>query len=191
VNGLTQGNSPPWWLSINIVASLAATLVVGIAAWRSLTRWRRGGLGPRDRLLITALVLVPANAVVGFGYTKDVIMSTGGVCFALAAYAAAAMLLAEPPASARGRARMLAAAGMIVLVVLWGIRAVALPYRLEQQAAVVQTEWAGVYPWLERQRIPAESPEARALVDRLQRRASRARPRPAPWAGWRVILDLN
>lgn len=97
------------------------------------------------------------------------------------------MLLAE----ARGRARSIALGGTFVLLGLWGLRATALPYRLEQQAAVVQTEWTNVYPWLESQKIELTSPEARALVARLRARALAASPRPAPWTGWRQLLDLN
>lgn len=187
VNGLSQGHGLPWWLAINIAASAAATTIVGIATWRALVQWRRGSLEPRQRLLLVSVALVGGNAAVAFGYTKDVIMSSGGVCFALATYAAASMLFAH----ARGRAGQVATAVGCVMLVLWGIRAVAVPYRLEQQAAVVQNEWANVYPWLENQRIPVTSPEARALVERLRRRALRARPRPATWDGWRQILDLN
>lgn len=187
VNGLSQGNTLPWWLSLNIAASLAATVVVGLAAARSIARWWRGELGSRDRLLLLAIAVVGANAVVGFPYTKDVIMSAGGVCFALAVHAATSMLLAE----ARGRARSIALGGTFVLLGLWGLRATALPYRLEQQAAVVQTEWANVYPWLESQKIELTSPEARALVARLRARALAASPRPVPWTGWRQLLDLN
>jgi hypothetical protein len=187
VNGLSQGNALPWWLAINIAASAAATAVVGSETWRALAHWRRGTLEPRHRLLLVCLAVIGANAAVAFGYTKDVIMSSGGVCFALAAYAAVSLALARAPGAGRQAATMAVAA----MLVLWSVRAAAVPYRLELQAAVVQNDWANVYPWLESQRIPVATPEARALVDRLRRRALRARPRPATWDGWRRILDLN
>jgi hypothetical protein len=153
----------------------------------ALARWRAATAGRRERLLLVACVLLVANAVVSFGYTKDVIMSTGGVCFALAVYAATAMRLA---AGARPASRALGAAVMLGLA-LWTVRAAALPLRLEMQAARVRQEWQDVDGWLERQHIAVVTPEARALVSRLRRSALRARPRPVEWTGWRSWLDLN
>lgn len=66
-NGLSQGNMLPWWLTINIVASAAATGVVGVAAARAVARWRRGELGPQERLVLLGTALVGANVIVGFG----------------------------------------------------------------------------------------------------------------------------
>ena len=101
-------------------------------------------------------------------------MSTGGVCFALAVYAAAAGAL---EAHSRPASR-LARAAVAIALVLWGVRAVALPVRLEMQAARVRQEWQDVEGWLERQHIAVATPEARALVTRLRRSALRTRPRP-------------
>jgi hypothetical protein len=74
---------------------------------------------------------------------------------------------------------------------LWSVRAVALPVRLEMQAARVQEEWRDIDGWLERQHIDATAPDARALVTRLRRSAARARPRSIEWTGMLSVLDLN
>ena len=147
----------------------------------------RATTGARDRLLLACGAVLAANAVVSFGYTKDVIMSTGGVCFALAVYAAAASAL---EAHSRPASR-LARAAVAIALVLWTVRAVALPVRLEMQAARVRQEWQDVEGWLERQHIAVATPEARALVTRLRRSALRSRPKTIEWTGWRSILDLN
>ena len=76
-------------------------------------------------------------------------------------------------------------------LVLWSVRAAALPLRLEMQAARVQADWRDIDGWLERQHIVASAPDARALVNRLRRSALRARPRQIEWSGWRSVLDLN
>jgi hypothetical protein len=68
---------------------------------------------------------------------------------------------------------------------------VALPVRLEMQAARVRQEWQDVEGWLERQHIAVATPEARALVTRLRRSALRTRPKTIEWTGWRSMLDLN
>ena len=185
--GVAAGQLWPSWLSINVAASAVATGLVLWATFGALRRWRTGDTGARDRLLLACGAVLVANAVVSFGYTKDVIMSTGGVCFALAVYAAAAGAL---EAHSRPASR-LARAAVAIALVLWGVRAVALPVRLEMQAARVRQEWQDVEGWLERQHIAVATPEARALVTRLRRSALRTRPKTIEWTGWRSILDLN
>lgn len=187
-HGLWNGDLLPSWLSINIAASVTATVMCGIAAVLSLGRWRAGQAQARERLVLIGLAVLAANALVSFSYTKDVIMSTGGVCFALATYAATAMLLAE---TSQGRRRRWAYAAVALGLCLWTVRAVALPHRLSMQIGVVRAEWLDVYPWLERQQIHLTSPEAHALVERLRGHALRADPPTFEWTGWRRILDLN
>jgi hypothetical protein len=169
------------------VASLLATGLVLAGAVAALPRWRAGTAAPRDRLLLASLAVLAANAVVSFGYTKDVIMSAGGVCFALAVYAAAASALSG---GTRGAART-ATAVVALALAFWTVRAVALPVRLEMQAQRVRQEWQDVDGWLERQHIAVTTPEARALVTRLRRSALGTRPRTIEWSGWRSVLDLN
>jgi hypothetical protein len=195
---VASGHGLPSWLWINVAASVVATALVLAAAPIAVARWRGGSAGWHERLLLVALAVLAANAVVSFAYTKDVVMSTGGVCFALAAYAAASILFGLAPSGGGAiRTRPLAArpavASALVAVglTLWTVRVVALPHRLEMQAGRVQQEWRDVHGWLERQHIPATTPDARALVARLRRSALRARPHSVEWTGWRSILDLN
>jgi hypothetical protein len=114
-------------------------------------------------------------------------MSTGGVCFALAVYAAVAILFA----GGTPRLARTVSAAVAVALVLWTVRAAALPLRLEMQAGRVRQEWRDVDGWLERQQIAAVTPDARALVVRLRRHALLTRPRTVEWTGWRSLLDLN
>ena len=183
--GVATGNVWPSWLAINVAASLLAT---GLVLWATPTagaRWRAGAAGYHERLLLVAMTVLFANASISFAYTKDVIMSAGGACFALAVYAAAAVLLEHR------RASRAVYAAVALGIALWAVRAVALPIRLEMQAVRVQDEWRNIDGWLERQHIDASAPDARALVNRLRRDALRARPRSIEWSGWRSILDLN
>jgi len=185
--GVMVGQWWPAWLWINVLASVAATVLVAWAAPVAFARWRDRSAGWHERLLLVAIALVAANAVVSFGYTKDVIMSTGGVCFALAVYAATAILLATGTRPVARTFYVVVALGLA----LWTVRAAALPFRLEMQAARVRQEWRDVEGWLERQHIEVAMPEGRALVNRLRGRALRTRPRPVEWTGWRSVLDLN
>ena len=185
--GVASGQMWPAWLWVNVLASGAASGLVLWAWFGAVRRWRSGAAGPRDRLLLASCAVLVANAVVSFGYTKDVIMSAGGVCFALAVYAAAAAAL-----EARGGAALRVARGAVtVALVLWAVRAAALPLRLELQAGRVRQEWRDVNGWLERQHIAATTPDARALITRLRRSALQSRPKTIEWTGWRSVLDLN
>ena len=185
--GIAAGNVWPSWLAVNVAASLIATGLLLWALPAAVARWRAGSAGHHERLLLVAVTVLLANAAVSFAYTKDVIMSAGGACFALGVYAAAAMVLAGQ----RRPASRAVYAAVALGVALWAVRATALPIRLEMQAARVQDEWRDIDGWLERQHIDASAPDARALVNRLRRAALRARPRPIEWSGWRTILDLN
>jgi hypothetical protein len=184
--GVAAGNVWPSWLWINVAASVVATGLVLCAAPIAVARWRAGAAGRHERLLLIAVAILVGNAAVTFGYTKDVIMSAGGVCFALAVYAATAILLTAPRPSAR-----VVRAAVAVGLALWTVRAAALPFRLEMQAERVRQEWRDVDGWLARQQIAVATPDARALVSRLRRAALRTRPRPVEWTGWRSVLDLN
>jgi hypothetical protein len=185
--GVASGEWWPPWLWVNVAASVIATALVLRAAPIAVARWRAGTAGRHERLLLVAVAVLGANAVVSFGYTKDVIMSAGGVCFALAVYAATAIVL---DGTAQRISRWVQTAVVLALA-LWTVRVTALPLRLEMQAGRVQQEWRDVDGWLERQQIAVATPDARALVTRLRRSALRMHPRAIEWTGWRALLDLN
>jgi hypothetical protein len=184
------GQLPPW-LWINLASSLLATALIG---WHLMTRGlvRRGGaLTDHDRLAIVASALLVANAGIGFGYTKDVIVSAGGVGYALLVYVAAHALLVQYRRLSWPAARVALAIIACVGAVAWSTRDVALHVNLRQWAARERTEWAHAYEWLEMQRIPVETSRQRALVSTLQADAlSRTAPLPAQ-GGWLEWLDLN
>jgi hypothetical protein len=184
--GVVTGGGWPAWLWINVAASVVATGLVLWAGPLAFARWRAAAAGRQERLMLIAIGVLTANAAVSFGYTKDVIMSTGGIAFALAVYAATVTLLTRAHPAPR---TVYAVVGLGIA--LWSLRAVALPMRLEMQAARVRHEWRDVDGWLERQQIAVATPEARALVTRLRRSALRTHPRPIEWTGWRSLLDLN
>jgi len=186
--GLWSGDTLPPWQFLNVAASAAATIIFLTTAVRSFRRWLAGVAQPRQQIILVCLVVLVANAVVSFPYSKDVIMSTGGVFFALAIYAGTALLLAD---AGQRATRRLVPAFVALTLCLWMPRAGALPYRLKNQAANAQTQWLEVYPWLERQQIHLTSPDARELVQRLRAYALRGRRPGVEWSGWRRVLDLN
>jgi hypothetical protein len=193
VGTLWSGGSLPAWLVINIATGAA---ISAIAIWFvavAVGRWRRGTAGEAERLALVAAAVLIANAVLSYSYTKDVIMSVGGVCLALLAGLALHELLARRAAAPDGPRRTAALVFVAAISVGWVIRAAALPQLLAEQAFRTRNEWVTVHEWLDNQRIALESEDARTLVERLQRDAlessmvdpSQHRP---PYA---YLFDLN
>ena len=95
--------------------------------------WTGGRLDDDDRIvLLFALVLV-ANAVISYPYTKDAIMSPAGVLYAAAVFVAARDLVISLPA----RTRLGAATASLVLLLLsstWAVRWVGMHAALDRTA---------------------------------------------------------
>lgn len=77
---LATGDAIPAWLLVNVVSSFLATGLVAWFGWRASGRWWRGQSSGDDRLAWVALGVLVANAVLCYAYTKNVMMSVGGVC---------------------------------------------------------------------------------------------------------------
>jgi hypothetical protein len=167
-------------------ASTAASILIAVFAWRRLPAWRAWQLTHDDRLVLLFLALLPANAVISFPYTKDVIMSPAAAFMALAAGVAARHLLI--PATG-GRGRVLALAACLLLSLTWSVRLLSLHVELRVAQHKVREEWAYVDDWIALQRLDVSDPHARALRDALRDDALITR-RPAgelAWARWRLF----
>ena len=156
-------------VAVALVSSLIATgLIVWFAAdrWRL---WRAGRFEPGDQLVAIFIAVLAANAVISYGYTKDEIMSTAGVFYALAVFAAARAALARF-ASIRRRAVATVALAALLCVAssAWAIRATGLHYHMYNAGYYTRNEWASVELWLRQQRVEPASPEAVRLVEALR-----------------------
>jgi hypothetical protein len=188
--GLTPGTL------MNVAVSLLTTAALALWAVRrwtvpggtalGWTAWRPRRCERGDRAVVIAAVLVVANAVLSYGYTKDEIMSVAGAFYALAVTEAARSWLAE---RADGRAGASAASGptrLALLAVLlavsggWAVRAVGLHYQVHQMAHDVRNEWVTVDAWLEQQRATPSTDRGRRLVGALRDDAL-ARVAGNPW----------
>jgi hypothetical protein len=125
-----------------VVVPLATSVVTtALIAWTAIRRLK--AQEPRDdtaRLLAVFAAVLAANAAISFAYTKDDIMSTAGVFYALAAFAAARELLAHA-AHVRPRAAVAFALLLGVLSLGWSVRAVGVHRVLRSQAAKHQIDW--------------------------------------------------
>jgi hypothetical protein len=107
-----------------------------------------------------------ANAVICYGYTKDVILSPAGAFYALALAVAARHYMERATLTT-----MRTAAASVVLVVLstgWAFRAIGTQLDLRHAAEVVRVEWAYVDQWLADQNLVPATAEGRAIVTQLQ-----------------------
>ena len=168
------------------VASTAVSALIAVFAWRRLAAWRAWQFTHDDRLVLLFLALLPANAVISFPYTKDVIMSPAAAFLALAACVAARQLLI--PSAAGGR-RVLALAACLVLSIAWSVRLLSLHVELRIAQHKVREEWAYVDDWIALQRLDVSAPRASTLRDALRTDALLVRDPPGEleWARRRVL----
>lgn len=172
--GLTLGSPYPA-LAMAVVASTSATFLLGVFIWRRRGAWRRREFTHDDRLALLFLMLLGANAVISYPYTKDVIMSPAGAFFALAVFVSARAVV--PFAGSTGPLR----AGLLLsfcalLSISWSVRLLSVPVELWVAARNVRNQWAYADDWIELQRLDGNDPKLRALLETLRTDALRKRP---------------
>jgi hypothetical protein len=190
VRAWLDGDVPPR-MYIAIASSVLTTALLGWVAavrlrgrlfGRSPGQWRDG-----DVWLVTFAAVLVASAVMSFAYTKDEIMSTAGVFYAFAAYAATRYAL---DSAHRLPGRLPQVALCVVLsaaAVLWAFRSAGLHHALRVQAFKERAVWAQ----LEETRFWApgssrDSPSAR-LVRQLRSDALALRvPNPYLFPSWQA-----
>lgn len=173
-----------WWMVTDVATAVLTTVVCAVWLVGALRRWRRGQLSTPDQLGLVGCAVLAANAVMSYGYTKDMIMSAGGAAFAVVVWAAVRPLDAVAGGIWR---RSFAAVVVAVLAVGWASRAAALPVTLMTEAFKTRNDWATVRVWLEAQRIDTSAPGAEALITTLRADAlHRPVPHPSTPVGWLI-----
>jgi hypothetical protein len=152
---------------LNVATSLATTALIAVYAIRRWPAWRRRRFESPDRLVAITLVLVAANAAMGFGYTKDDIMSAAGMFYPLAAYIAARDLVGRVSSAGTTRA-ILVTLLVAALAAGWALRSAGVHYQMRLMAFSVRNDWVDVDRWLESQRASPSMPEGRRLVSALR-----------------------
>lgn len=126
------------------LASLCATSLVALFLWRrrrAIAAWR---LDRDDQLVALFVVVLMANAVVTYPYSKDVVMSPAGVFLAVAVCVAARGLLSWLPAIPSPRLETVALAFFALTGAMWAIRLTETHLNLRAGAVVERNEWAYV-----------------------------------------------
>jgi hypothetical protein len=180
-DGVRLGGPYPAVL-VAAAASTSATVLVAVYALQRRAAWLRRTFTRDDRLVLVFLMVLAANAVISYPYTKDVIMSPAGAFFALAVFAAARGVMSS--LSLPGRLRpALAIAYCAILGIAWSLRVLSVPVELWVAARNVRNDWAYVHDWVEQQRIDVSAGSAQELLETLRTDALLIRP-PAPELEW-------
>ena len=151
---------------LNVVSSAVATVVIGWYAWRRRHAWFRRSFDHDDRLVLLFLMILGANAVISYPYTKDSIVSPAGAFYAMAVYVTVRHFVSAAGSwlSVRG---VVTAVACLALSVTWAVRYTGQHAILRRDALVVRNEWAYVDAWLELQEIELR-PAEEALKQKLR-----------------------
>lgn len=156
-----DGSLMPWAV-VATVSSVVTTLVIGVGA---VSWWRnRGTTSDPDRFFLVCGMVLIANAVLSFAYTKSDIVSVAGAFYALAAYAAVRRLASST--SSGMLARSLVTVLVVVAATGWALRDYGLHYSLRYHAFKVRNDWVNDLPekWM-------ATPDVRVVTERLRRDA--------------------
>jgi hypothetical protein len=159
---------PATWL--NTMSSIVISVCVIWAVARRVPAWLSGRFDDAGRLLFVATGVMLANAVISYGYTKDEIMSPGGLFYALAAFVGMRDVVA---ANLRAGLRPLVTVCLVVAALGWTARAVGTHYRVHRMAFVDREQWLDVDAWLTAQQAGAKNDEQRRIVEVLRQDALR------------------
>ena len=155
---------------LNMVASMLVTGII-VPRLTGIVRRRRRDWNDEDRTLVVAVLVGAATAALCVAYLKDEIISTAGVFYALAAFAAGRSLLLWATAPRRGLAAV-AALTMLLSAIgpLWAFRAAALQFHLRQTAYTTRNDWVWVVNPANRSDWPAD-PRQLEISKRLRHEA--------------------
>lgn len=136
-----QGEMQPSTL-VGVVATTSVTAVVARFAWCRRQIWRSRRFERDDQLVAIFVMVLAANAVISYPYTKDVIMSPAGAFFAIAGFVAARNVLAWLPGRVSPRVAILAVVGTALLSAAWAVRIIGTHVSLRGSAYAERNEWA-------------------------------------------------
>jgi hypothetical protein len=177
---LASGAVPPFMI-VNVIASTGVVLLLAAFAAARWRQWLARRFDDDDRLVLLFAIVLAANAVIGYPYTKDVIMSPAGVFLAAATFGAARWLLAETAIAPMHGARAIAIVAAVAIVSsTWSFRVMGLHARLRRAAVVERLDWAYIDSEIAAGRIRAEDEQSRTLLNTLQDDALVRRPAPPP-----------
>ena len=169
-------------LWVTFTSSVVTTGLIAAAGVQVLRRYRASD--DRDRLILLFAVVLAANAVLSYAYTKDDIMSVSGVFYALAAYAAIRLLMGHMAPAKKTIATALTAL-VLVTGTTWGVRSLGIHHVARTYAFKTRNDWASQPGnWKRSGRWPADAPSQRLIMQLRDDALSMRMPNPyfePPW----------
>ena len=126
---------------MNLVATISVTAALAVFVWRRRNEWLARRFERDDRLVALFIMILAANAVISYPYTKDVIMSPAGAFFAVAGFAAVRNILTWLPARVSPRVATAALVAAALVSGTWAARVVGTHLNLRTGAYVERNEW--------------------------------------------------
>jgi hypothetical protein len=126
---------------LNLVGTASVTAALGAFVWCRREAWLARRFERDDQLVALFIMILAANAVISYPYTKDVIMSPAGAFFAVAGFVAVRNLLVWLPDRVSPRMTMAAVAAALVVSSTWAVRVVGTHLNLRTGAYVERNEW--------------------------------------------------
>lgn len=179
-------------LAICAVASTLGSIVIGTFIWQRRRAWLQRTFDRGDVIVVLFVLVLGANAVLSYPYTKDVIMSPAGLFYAAALFVSARYVLGSQEART-GAIRAAAVAAMcLALGVTWSIRQVGIYLNVREAAYKTRNDWGytDVGSWLDEQGVDDRS-GAERLFRILQGDVIRQTPPPQLRPSASKIFDIG
>ena len=166
---------------MNLVATLSVTAALAVFVWHRRSEWLARRFVRDDRLVALFVMILAANAVISYPYTKDVIMSPAGAFFAVAGFVAVRNILTWLPSRVSPRMATVALAAAVLVSGTWAARVVGTHLNLRTGAYVERNEWAYADSALADEGVTLTEAD-RALMRTLRDEAIFVHPPPPPLA---------
>ena len=177
-SALMRGDVEPSAI-LNLIATASVTAIIAVFGWRRRQAWLSRRFERDDQLVALFGMVLVANAVISYPYTKDVIMSPAGAFFAVAGFVAVRNVLAWLPNGVSPGVATLAVAGTALVSSTWAVRIIGTHLNLRTAAYVERNEWAYAEGSLAKEGVALSDTET-ALLRRLRDEAIVAHPAPPP-----------
>lgn len=164
---------------MNVIGTSFVTAVVAAFAWGRRHAWLSWRFERDDQLVALFIMVLVANAVISYPYTKDVIMSPAGAFFAVAGFVAIRNTLTWLPSRVSPRVATLAVAGAALVSGMWAVRVIGTHLNLRTGAYVERNEWVYAESSLAEEGVTLSGTDA-ALLQELRNEAIFTYPPPPP-----------
>jgi hypothetical protein len=164
---------------LNLVATTSVTAVIAAFVWQRRHEWLARRFDRDDQLVALFVMVLAANAVISYPYTKDVIMSPAGAFFAIAGFVALRNMFGWLPVRPTQQFAATAMAVAAIVGMTWAARVVGTHLNLRTGAFVERNEWVYAESALAEEGVDLTDSD-RVLMRQLRDDAIFVHPAPPP-----------